>query len=393
VSSSTDERTKIEELKKVLAAAVKQSNSIISMLDVQQGLLQMLAQKEIANITTWEGRPSGAVKITGVADAATRDGLFFFADKMIFPKGFRIPETLWRQYTDAVGISVTSATKVGAGWNGANYVALPQAVASLLIERAGGWVAKHGVSVLAQKLAPVPLQNQELQLRFDKPSVVTIKAPKIIGGGGGNPASINCAKLGGRTEIKKDSAGNQYGVCVFPDGRSCEEWALFRDPASCAPSGEAAKKARQLAAYRRKKAKEAARKAAEAQAAAAANPTDQKAQQEAQKATTEAAVAEKSAQQSETSAEVATQAAGGQAAGGSVGPISINIPGGGSFTTPGEPAPAPAPTPAPAEPEPVAPIQAGMGSSWLLMSAFGLGALFFLKNDKKNPQRPAVGRR
>jgi hypothetical protein len=34
-----------------------------------------------------------------------------------------------------------------------------------------------------------------------------------------------------------------------------------------------------------------------------------------------------------------------------------------------------------------------MGSSWLLMSAFGLGALFFLKNDKKNPQRPAVGRR
>jgi hypothetical protein len=230
----------------------------------------------------------------------------------------------------------------------------------LLSERAGGWIAKNGVSVLASKLAPVPLQNQELRLRFDKPSVVTVKVPEKR-----------------KEEIK------------FDDNDAKKE---------------AAKKARQLAAYRRKKAKEAARKAAEAQAAAAANPADPKAQQEAQKATTEAAVTEKAAQQSETSAEVATQAAGGQAAGGqaaggqaaggqggSVGPISINIPGGGSFTTPGEPAPAPAPTPAPTEHEPpVAPIQAGMGASWLLMSAFGLGALFFLKDDKKNPQRTAV---
>jgi pyruvate/2-oxoglutarate dehydrogenase complex dihydrolipoamide acyltransferase (E2) component len=356
VSSSTDERTKIEELKRVLATAVKQSNSIISILDVQQGLLQMVGLKEV-------GKAASSVKITGVADAATRNALFELSG-MIFPKGFNIPDKLWQQYTDAVGIHIESATKTTAGWSAATYVALPQAVASLLIERAGGWIAKHGLSVLAQKLAPVPLQNQELQLRFDKPSVVTVKAPTKR-----------------EEEIK------------FDDNDAKKE---------------AAKKARQLAAYRRKKAKEAARKAAEAQAAAAANPTDPKAQQEAQKATTEAAVAEKSAQQSETSAEVATQAAGGQgeggqaaggqaaggqAAGGSVGPISINIPGGGSFTTPGEPAPAPAPTPAPAEPEPVAPIQAGMGSSWLLMSAFGLGALFFLKNDKKNPQRTAVGRR
>ncbi|WP_321860485.1 DUF333 domain-containing protein [Burkholderia cenocepacia] len=43
-----------------------------------------------------------------------------------------------------------------------------------------------------------------------------------------NPASVNCEKLGGRHVIRNLSSG-QVGICVFKDGRVCEEWALYRD--------------------------------------------------------------------------------------------------------------------------------------------------------------------
>lgn len=43
-----------------------------------------------------------------------------------------------------------------------------------------------------------------------------------------NPASVNCAKLGGRHTTRNLSSG-QVGMCVFKDGRVCEEWALYRD--------------------------------------------------------------------------------------------------------------------------------------------------------------------
>ena len=44
-----------------------------------------------------------------------------------------------------------------------------------------------------------------------------------------NPASVNCGKIGGTTDIKTAADGSQYGMCTFPNGTSCEEWALFRN--------------------------------------------------------------------------------------------------------------------------------------------------------------------
>lgn len=44
-----------------------------------------------------------------------------------------------------------------------------------------------------------------------------------------NPASVHCGEIGGRLVIRKDKAGNEYGFCGLPNGRLCEEWALFRD--------------------------------------------------------------------------------------------------------------------------------------------------------------------
>jgi len=48
-----------------------------------------------------------------------------------------------------------------------------------------------------------------------------------------NPASQYCVEQGGKVEIRTDAQGNEYGVCVFPDGSECEEWAFFRG--ECAP--------------------------------------------------------------------------------------------------------------------------------------------------------------
>ena len=49
-----------------------------------------------------------------------------------------------------------------------------------------------------------------------------------------NPASVSCGQAGGTVEIKKDNSGNEYGMCTFKNGTSCEEWALFRNE-GCKP--------------------------------------------------------------------------------------------------------------------------------------------------------------
>jgi len=49
-----------------------------------------------------------------------------------------------------------------------------------------------------------------------------------------NPASSYCLQQGYTLEIRTDTDGSQYGVCTFPDGSECEEWAYFRG--ECAPA-------------------------------------------------------------------------------------------------------------------------------------------------------------
>ncbi len=43
-----------------------------------------------------------------------------------------------------------------------------------------------------------------------------------------NPASVFCQEKGGQLKIARDAAGNESGLCLFPDGSQCEEWAFFR---------------------------------------------------------------------------------------------------------------------------------------------------------------------
>jgi putative hemolysin len=43
-----------------------------------------------------------------------------------------------------------------------------------------------------------------------------------------NPASVNCEQNGNKLEIRTAADGSQSGICIFPDGSECDEWAYFR---------------------------------------------------------------------------------------------------------------------------------------------------------------------
>jgi putative hemolysin len=48
-----------------------------------------------------------------------------------------------------------------------------------------------------------------------------------------NPASVNCTKHGGTLKIEPGKDGGQIGMCTFPNGKQCEEWAFMRN--ECSP--------------------------------------------------------------------------------------------------------------------------------------------------------------
>ena len=52
-----------------------------------------------------------------------------------------------------------------------------------------------------------------------------------------NPASVYCEQNGNKLEIRTAADGSQNGICVFPDGSECDEWAYFRG--QCGSSAQA----------------------------------------------------------------------------------------------------------------------------------------------------------
>ena len=52
-------------------------------------------------------------------------------------------------------------------------------------------------------------------------------APSPQTAGIANPASVNCIRHGGQLKLVDGTAG-QFGMCVLPSGRQCEEWSLMR---------------------------------------------------------------------------------------------------------------------------------------------------------------------
>jgi putative hemolysin len=56
-----------------------------------------------------------------------------------------------------------------------------------------------------------------------------------------NPASVYCEQNGGKLDLRQDASGGVAGICIFPDGSECDEWAYFRGeckPGDSSPSSE-----------------------------------------------------------------------------------------------------------------------------------------------------------
>ncbi len=85
--------------------------------------------------------------------------------------------------------------------------------------------------VVAVLIAAAMLLNACVPL----PTPIPVPAPPKAGLA--NPASVNCADKGGQLKIEKDAQGGEFGICVFPDGSQCEEWAFMRG--ECKPGQEA----------------------------------------------------------------------------------------------------------------------------------------------------------
>ena len=51
-----------------------------------------------------------------------------------------------------------------------------------------------------------------------------------------NPAAVHCTQNGYKYEIQTAADGSQSGICIFPDGSTCEEWAYYRE--ACGPVGQ-----------------------------------------------------------------------------------------------------------------------------------------------------------
>lgn len=375
------EQEKIAGLNKIRDAAVKASNVIVSILDLQMAILRMQEAKDIGAVKTWNGVPE-AVKLTAVGDQPTRDGLFIGFWPMIFPKGAVIPETLWKEYTDRVGLRVAN-NGVSSRWSGANYVALTQAAANHVSKMASEYIDRHGDSALRNDLAPVPLQNQELRLLFDNPSVVTVTRKKAPA------APENPAEVARKKQLAKDK----------------KQLAELKKKQAAA--------AKKLADEKRAAADEKKRLADQNKSNAAAQEAARKAEQEAQAA--EKSAMEKTADSiaARTSELIAARdvsgqgGAGGQASGGSGGSSgggqggsggnitfspTISVTGGGGSSEPSlspptattEPAIVPTePAPGtPAQETPVAPMEAGFfsGNMWLYMMLGGAG--LYLLRDK-----------
>jgi putative hemolysin len=51
-----------------------------------------------------------------------------------------------------------------------------------------------------------------------------------------NPASVYCTQNCNKSEIHTAADGSQNGICIFPDGSTCDEWAYYRG--ECGPAAQ-----------------------------------------------------------------------------------------------------------------------------------------------------------
>ena len=95
---------------------------------------------------------------------------------------------------------------------------------------ADDWVVTVSYPVVAPEavIYQVMMSNQTTGFQWEGEVDAGLQVTEAGAAGLPNPASVYCDGQGYILELRADEAGNQYGVCIFPDGSECEEWAFFR---------------------------------------------------------------------------------------------------------------------------------------------------------------------
>jgi len=127
-----------------------------------------------------------------------------------------------------VGKSVAPRVEKGA-WRAIRGSAKDPDAQVFRLEPAGGGQPQFYLVAGINSLKPLDAERREI----DAPVDMTLRRQVT---GLANPASVNCVQQGARVEIRHDAKGGEYGVCIFTDGRQCEEWALFRDKKCVLPA-------------------------------------------------------------------------------------------------------------------------------------------------------------
>jgi putative hemolysin len=70
-------------------------------------------------------------------------------------------------------------------------------------------------------------------LQIQAPQPATTETPQV---NMPNPASVYCEQNGNKLEIRTAADGSQNGICVFPDGSTCDEWTYYRG--ECGPEAQ-----------------------------------------------------------------------------------------------------------------------------------------------------------
>lgn len=406
-SKAVDAEKKVA-AQKLVADVLAKSTFLVTVFDAQMALLEGQDRKELK---------APGIKVTGVTDDALRKAMEGYIFGMIFPKNSNIAAAEWNTYLDSIGIRVASG-KATFGWKSANWLALTQAAANYISERSAQYMAKHGVPKGYDGLAKIPVSDA----RFSKATVVKVTVPAkekvVVFDEKEEAAAKKKADAAAAAKKKADAAKKKSDAQkkLEAEAKKLKDQIAKDKAATAKLKAEEKKKAAAAKAAKAAADAAAAKAAADAsnqalQDAAARAQADAKAAQDAANAAL-AAQQQREADLAAREAALAAQQAAQAGAGGAGGDVNLTI------NTPPAPTPdtgvpsfipappAPLPeilpetTPVTPAPEPAPVQEAGMfsPSSFLLLSAVGLGVLFFGKDKAKtgaqdNQQRTRYSKR
>lgn len=108
-----------------------------------------------------------------------------------------------------------------------------KSIASLFAQKKRAEVSKLFLAFCLIAILTGCVKNEPVGMVTDQPAVPAAQAIATNAISMANPASAYCEQAGYTLQMREVEGGT-YGVCLFPDGSECEEWAFYRG--ECQPA-------------------------------------------------------------------------------------------------------------------------------------------------------------